>query len=62
MAEEKRLTPEGVEEALKAGEELFNAIPKARRLEHIGAYNELMLFLEASKRKIMATEAEAKAG
>ncbi len=61
MAEEKRLTVQGVKAATEAGQALFNAIPKARRLEHIGAFNELMLFLEASARKINS-EADAKPG
>lgn len=42
MSDEKPFSPKS---ARLAVEELFMAIPKSRRLDHIGAYNEALVVL-----------------
>ncbi len=54
----KGFTKEKADAAIECVEALFNAIPKARRLEYIGEYNDAMLFLERAK---VAAPAETKA-
>lgn len=45
-------TKEEARETKKAVEEIFEAIPKSKRLNYIGHLNDVMLFLEACVRNI----------
>ena len=42
-------TKEEAEETLEAIDELFEAIPKSKRLNFIGHLNDICLFIEAAK-------------
>ena len=46
---QSRFTKQEAEETVKAVEEMFNAIPKSRRMEYLGHYNDILLFIEAAK-------------
>jgi hypothetical protein len=43
-------TKSEAKETLKALNEMFNAIPKSKRMEFIGHLNDISLFLEAAAR------------
>ncbi len=45
---------------VKAVDELFNAIPKSKRMEFIGHLNDIMLFIEAAKRSAPDEQETAK--
>jgi len=45
-----QFTKEEAEETKKAVDELFNALPKSRRMEYLGHLNDIFLFLEAAAR------------
>lgn len=38
------------DETIKAVDELFEALPKSKKLDYIGHLNDILLFLEAAKR------------
>lgn len=44
-----------------AVDEMFNAIPKSKRMEFIGHLNDIMLFIEAAKRSAPDEQETAKA-
>ena len=43
----------------EAVEELFDALPKSRRMDYIGHLNDIYLFIDAAKRNAPDEEAEA---
>jgi len=43
-----QFTKEEAEQTKKAVEEMFNAIPKSRRMGYIGHLNDIFLFIEAA--------------
>jgi hypothetical protein len=43
-------TKEEAAETTKAIDEVFNALPKSKKGEFIGHYNDICLFMEAAKR------------
>ena len=45
-----QFTKEEAEQTKKAVEEMFNAIPKSRRMEYIGHLNDIFLFIEAAQK------------
>jgi hypothetical protein len=45
-----KFTKEEAEQTKKAVEEMFNAIPKSRRMEYIGHLNDILLFIEAAQK------------
>jgi len=51
-------TKQEAEETVKAIGEMFNAIPKSRRMEYIGHYNDILLFIEAAKQAAPDDEKE----
>jgi hypothetical protein len=45
-----RFTKEEADETVKAINEMFEAIPKTRRMEYLGHLNDISLFIGAAKR------------
>ena len=45
-----QFTKQEAKETTKAVEELFEAIPKSKRLNYIGHLNDIFLFIEAAQR------------
>jgi hypothetical protein len=45
-----QFTKEEAEQTKKAVEEMFNAIPKSRRMGYIGHLNDIFLFIEAAQK------------
>jgi Asp-tRNA(Asn)/Glu-tRNA(Gln) amidotransferase C subunit len=52
-----QFTKEEAEQTKKAVEEMFNAIPKSRRMEYVGHLNDIFLFIEAAQ-KVAPSESE----
>ena len=50
MSAEERFTKEGAEQTKKAVDEMFEAIPKSKRMGYLGHFNDIMLFIEAAAR------------
>jgi hypothetical protein len=47
-----KLSKEEATHVLEAVNDMFEAIPKSRRLEYLGHLNDIALFLEAAKREL----------
>jgi len=45
----RTFTKQGAERAIEAAGELFEALPRSRKLDHAVALNELYLFLDAAR-------------
>lgn len=45
-------TKEEITLLLKALTQMFDAIPKSRRMEYVGELNDISLFLEAARRAV----------
>jgi len=53
-------TPEEAEETCRAIEELFEALPKSKKMNYIGHLNDIFLFMDAVKKVVLEREAALK--
>jgi hypothetical protein len=44
-------TKEEAQATIEAVDEMFNALPKSKKLDYVGHLNDIMLFLEEAKRQ-----------